>query len=47
MKSIWHKYKIWLLIGMFYTAYCAVKSFKMLKHIDIHKIKLSANRSKL
>jgi hypothetical protein len=45
MKGIWHKYKIWLLIGVFYAAYCAVKGFKMLKHIDIHKVKLSANRS--
>ena len=45
MKWIWHKYKIWLLIGVFYAAYGVVKSFKMLKHMDIHKIKLSANRS--
>jgi hypothetical protein len=30
---------------VFYAAYCAVKGFKMLKHIDIHKVKLSANRS--
>ena len=45
MKSIWHKYKVWLLIGVFYTAYGVVKGFKMLKHIDIHKIKLSTNRS--
>jgi len=45
MKCIWHKYKIWLLIGVFYTAYCVIKSFKILKHIDIHKIKLIANRS--
>jgi hypothetical protein len=32
---------------VFYTAYCVVKSFKMFKHIEIYKIKLSANRSKL
>ena len=45
MKYIWHKYKIWLLIVVFYTVYCVVKSYKMIKQIDIHKIKLSANRS--
>jgi hypothetical protein len=32
---------------VFYIAYCAVKSFKMLKHIDIQKIKLSTDRSRL
>ena len=45
MKTIWHKYKIWLLIIVFYTAYCVAKSFKMFKQMDSHKIKLSANRS--
>jgi hypothetical protein len=45
MKYIWQKYKIWLLIAVFYTAYLLVKSFKILKQIDIYKIKLSANRS--
>ena len=47
MKWIWQKYKIWLLVGVFYSAYCVVKGFKMLKRIDIHRIKLSADRSNL
>jgi hypothetical protein len=41
MKTIWQKYKVWLLIVMFYTAYLAVKSLKVLRNIDIHKIKLT------
>ena len=44
MKFIWQKYKTWLLILVFYAVYGAIKSFKMLKHINIHKIKLSTNR---
>ncbi len=47
MKGIWQKYKIWLLIGVFYIAYCVVKGFKMVKQIDMHKNKLSADRSNL
>ena len=47
MKGIWQKYKIWLLIGVFYSAYWVVKGFKMLKRIDIHRIKLSADGSNL
>jgi hypothetical protein len=41
MKTIWQKYKIWLLIVMFYAAYLAVKSLKVLKNIDIRKINLT------
>ena len=44
MKGIWHKYKIWLLIGVFYAAYCVVKGFKMVKQIDKHKIETFAKR---
>ncbi len=47
MKGIWHKYKIWLLIGVFYAVYWVVKGFKMVKQIDIHKNKPSADRSNL
>ena len=47
MKSIWHRYKIWLLIGFFYGAYCVAKGFKMVKQIDIHRNKLNADRSNL
>ena len=47
MKTIWQKYKIWLLIVLFYAAYMLAKSLKILKHIDIHKINLTSNRSKL
>ena len=31
MKSIWRKYKVWLLIAVFYTIYGIVKSLKILK----------------
>jgi hypothetical protein len=47
MKGIWHKYKIWLLIGVFYAAYCVVKGIKMVKQIDILKNKLNTDRSDL
>jgi hypothetical protein len=47
MKCIWHKYKTWLLIVAFYTAYCVAKSLKMLKQIDTHGTIIGANRSKL
>ena len=47
MKGIWHKYKIWILIGGFYAAYGVVKGIKMVKHIHMPKIKLSADRSNL
>jgi hypothetical protein len=45
MRFIWHKYKIWLLITVFYTAYLLVKSFKILMHFNIHKHNLNLNRS--
>ncbi|MGD9358513.1 MAG: hypothetical protein PVH85_06540 [Desulfobacterales bacterium] len=47
MKGIWHKYKIWLLIGFFYVAYGVAKGFKMVKQIDIHRNKLDVDRSNL
>lgn len=44
MKCIWQKYKIWLLIVMFYAVFGIVKIFKLLNQININKFKLSANR---
>jgi len=35
MKGIWQKYKVWLLIWLFYTAYGFIKCIKMLKSIDV------------
>jgi len=34
MKGFWQKYKVWLLVWLFYTAYWIAKSIKMLKSID-------------
>ena len=47
MKSIWQKYKIWLLIAGFYAVYSVLRIFKMLKHIGTQKIKLDTDREKL
>jgi hypothetical protein len=44
MKGIWHKYKIWLLIGVFYAAYWVAKGFKIVKQIDMHKIETFVKR---
>ena len=35
MKVIWQKYKVWLLIWLFYAAYYAIKSLIKLKSIDV------------
>jgi hypothetical protein len=35
MKVIWQKYKVWLLIWLFYMAYYAIKSLIKLKSIDV------------
>jgi len=35
MKGIWKKYKVWLLIWIFYSAYWVIKSIKMMKSIDL------------
>jgi len=35
MKAIWHKYKVWLLISMFYAVYAVIKGFRTLKSMDI------------
>ena len=35
MKVIWKKYKVWLLIWLFYAAYYAMKSLIKLKSIDL------------
>jgi len=35
MEGIWKKYKVWLLIWLFYTAYLLVKGIKMLKSIGL------------
>jgi hypothetical protein len=34
MKGIWKKYKVWLLIWLFYTAFWLVKGIQMLKSVD-------------
>ncbi len=31
MKGIWQKYKVWLLIWLFYTAYGLIKSIQLFK----------------
>jgi len=38
MTSVWQKFKIWLLIAMLYSVYCAIKSTKMLKRLSIPRI---------
>ena len=35
MKGIWKKYKVWLLIWLFYTAYWLVKGIKLMKSINL------------
>lgn len=37
--SVWQKTKIWLLIGLLYAVYYAIKSSKILKRIEIPRIK--------
>jgi len=39
MKVIWQKYKVWLLIWLFYAAYYALKSLIKLKSIDVQTAK--------
>lgn len=36
--SVWRKFKVWLLIGMFYSVYWAIKGTKALKRIAIPRI---------
>ena len=36
--SVWQNFKIWLLIGLFYSVYCVIKSTKVLKRIAIPRI---------
>ena len=36
--SVWQNFKIWLLIGLFYSLYCVIKSMKALKRIAIPRI---------
>ena len=31
MMSVWQNFKTWLLIGLLYSAYCAVKGTKFVK----------------
>jgi hypothetical protein len=38
MMFIWQKIKIWLLIGMLYAVYYAIRSTKALKRIEIPRI---------
>ena len=38
MMFIWQNIKIWLLIGMLYAVYYAIRSSKVLKRIEISRI---------
>lgn len=38
MMSVWQNLKIWLLIGLLYSVYCAIKGTKVLKRISIPRI---------
>ena len=35
MNGIWQKYKVWLLIWIFYTAYWLIKSIKKFKSVEV------------
>lgn len=35
MKGIWQKYKVWLLVWFFYTAYGLIKSIQVLRSIEV------------
>jgi len=39
MTSVWQKFKVWLLIGLLYFFYCAVKGAKALKRLAIPRIR--------
>jgi len=42
MKVIWQKYKVWLLIWLFYVAYYVIKSLIKLKSIDVQTARLDS-----
>ena len=42
MKSVRQNFKVWILIGILYTAYCAIMSSRLLKRITTYRINWGA-----
>jgi hypothetical protein len=38
MKTLWHKYKVWLLIGGLYSVFCMIRIFRALKSFGRSKL---------